>query len=250
LKVSGVIPVHNEEKYLPYSLAALKHAKLDELVFILDRCTDRSREIIESTRLPYKTTILTVEKRRWCYPTAEVFKLGFEKAHGDIIYSLAADVLYDPGIFTVDWSSLDVASFLYYDYSLYGGFIDKLQASWINVYRKAFNLIYPHLKRKTRTSGIYAFRRSVLMKVPIRDVPSEDITFVKEAISQGFRYRFFPDFHNLHLRPATRSLRAKQGMHGFGKAKLNYPLWKVVGHSVLLWKPETLRAYLKERVKP
>ncbi|HEY1095612.1 MAG TPA: glycosyltransferase family 2 protein [Alphaproteobacteria bacterium] len=41
--LSIVLPVHNEEKHLPECLATLKFA--DEIVIVLDKCTDRSKEI-------------------------------------------------------------------------------------------------------------------------------------------------------------------------------------------------------------
>jgi glycosyltransferase involved in cell wall biosynthesis len=41
--LSIVLPVHNEEEYLPACLESLKFA--DEIVIVLDKCTDRSKEI-------------------------------------------------------------------------------------------------------------------------------------------------------------------------------------------------------------
>jgi len=45
LKFSVVVPIHNEAKYLPYSLPAIYRLEPDEVILIFDRCTDESLEI-------------------------------------------------------------------------------------------------------------------------------------------------------------------------------------------------------------
>jgi len=251
MKISGVMPIHNEEGYLPYSLASLQESLIDELVVVLDRCTDNSKKIIEkfSSYVSYSVKIVEVKKRKWFFPTAEVFKIGFENAEGNVIYSLAADCIYNPEIFKIDWHNIDFASFPYFAYDLYGNLIDKIHANWINFYKIILNVIYPKLTKKPKFSGIYAFKKTVYEVIPRYDMMSEDIWFLKEAWKKGFRYKYYPDLINLHLRPSTHQRQTKQAIHGISRAKLGYPFWKVLAHSILLWKPNTFKAYLRERGK-
>ena len=245
--ISGVMPVHNEEAYLPFSLTSLRESSVDELVVVLDRCTDRSENIINrfAETVPFSVRVVKVGERRWFYPTAEVFRLGFNMAEGDVIYSLAADCLYDPKIFTIDWSDLDVASFHYFGYALHRPLPTKLHTQWINFYRFLLNVLYPKLTKKPKLSGIYAFKKHVLEEIQIPDVFSEDIWFLRQALKHKFRYKYFSNFRNVHLRPGIGMRKQKD--HGVGKAKLGYPLWKVIAHSVLLWKPWTFKAYLSAK---
>ena len=252
MKKSGVMPIHNEEKYLPFSLASLLYANLDELIVVLDRCTDRSEQIINSFSeiVSYSIRKIIVKERCWFYPTAEVFKIGFEAAEGDIIYSLAGDCYYNPQIFRINWENIDFASFPYLEYPIHGDLTEKLHANWVNFYKFILNIIYPKLTKKERFSGIYAFKKHVYNAIPRVDVMSEDIWFLKEAWNRGFRYKYFPDLISLHLRPALLSQKQKQRWHGIARAKMGYPLWKVLAHSILLGKPETFRGYIQARRRP
>ncbi|MHA1834487.1 MAG: glycosyltransferase family 2 protein [Candidatus Baldrarchaeia archaeon] len=249
MTVSGVLPVHNEEKYLPYSLFSLLKASLNELIIVFDRCTDNSETLVDVFRekVNYEVKKIHIKKREWFYPTAEVFKIGFENAKGDVIYSLAADCVYNPEIFKISWNNIDFASFPYFAYDIFGSLIDKIHGNWINFYKFILNVAYPKLTKKPKFSGIYAFKKTVYKTIPRYDMMSEDIWFLKEAWKKGFRYKYFPNLTNLHLRPSTHQRKDKQVMHGISRARLGYPLWKVLAHSILLGKPDTFKAYFKEK---
>jgi len=243
------MPIHDEENYLPFSLASLLNANLDELVVVLDRCTDRSETIIDffAEQVDYEIKKVIIKKRRWFYPTAEVFTIGFNEASGDVIYSLAGDCIYNPKIFRIDWSQIEFASFPYLEYPIYGKLIEKIQAGWINIYRKIAQLLYPKLSGKDNFSGIYAFKRHVYEAIPRKDIMSEDIWFLKEAWKRGYRYKYFPNLINIHLRPTLLHDKEKQRWQGLSRARLGYPLWKVIAHSIILGKPEVFKKYIQEK---
>lgn len=52
--LSVVVPVHNEEKYLPFVLPALVRLYAGEFVFVLDNCVDNSEQIIHDFFKLYK----------------------------------------------------------------------------------------------------------------------------------------------------------------------------------------------------
>lgn len=248
---SGVMPLHNEALFLPFSLQALKHADLGELVVVLDRCTDESERLIDiftgQASFPVRKYVLS--EREWGNPTSEVFKMGFEKAQGDVVYSLAGDCIYDPRIFQICWANLDFASFHYYDFPLGKGLLDKLHSLWVNFLKRILNIYLPHLTKQTKFSGIYAFQKRFFNRLNPLDVQSEDVWYFQQALNLKVKYRHFTQFRNIHMRPATIGFAEKQKAHGTGKQALNYPLWKVVAHSVLLIKPHTLKAYIHARAR-
>jgi len=246
------MPIHNEQDYLPFSLASILNAELDELVVVLDKCTDNSKNIILNfaDRVSYKVRIIELTERFWRYRTAEPFSLGFSNAKGEIVYSLAGDCIYDPRIFEIDWSDIEVASFHYFDYCLYGTLKEKLKTNWFNFYKWLKNIVFSKLTKKPRLCGIYGFKKYVFEEIGIsRDVMSEDVWFLRQARKRKFKYRYFPDFYNLHLRPGTLNLEWKHFMQGEARVTLNYPLWKVIGNTVITMRPNILRGYLSAKRK-
>jgi glycosyltransferase involved in cell wall biosynthesis len=244
IRFSGVLPIHNEAAYLPYCLTSISNAPLYELICVLDRCTDNSQAILENfrNRTEYNVRIVQVKDRKWKFPTAEIFAIGFGEAEGDIVYSFGADCVYEPRIFMVDWTSVDFASFGYRDYPLMA---KTVWASFVCQWRNNYSTV-KRVFRKKEFSGIYAFTKAFYALNPIsEDVAREDSFLLDQALKKGYRYKFFP-YHNLHLRPALLSAE-KQKLDGIGKAQAHYPLWKVALHSALFLKPETLRGYLEAR---
>ena len=79
---------HNEEKYLPYALGSLVGAPVDELVVCLDRCSDRSLEIIKNAPLNCEKKIIDLGAKSWRNPSAEPFAVAAKAATGDVTYCI------------------------------------------------------------------------------------------------------------------------------------------------------------------
>ena len=100
-KFSVVMPVHNEQENLLYSLPALFAIEPDEIIVVLDRCSDKSSEVIEkaSTKFGYKGNLRLLEVSEdfpdWRYRIALLFRLGFTAARNDTILTMAADIVLD-----------------------------------------------------------------------------------------------------------------------------------------------------------
>ena len=251
MKISGAMPVHNEEKYLPYSLASLLDSSLDELVIVLDRCTDKSEQIVRRfiRKAPFEVKVISVKKHKWQFHTAEVFNVGFKNTTGNIIYCIAADIYYNPEIFKINWKDLDFALFPYADFSIYGSTVDKLQGNWIRFCKIVIRTLYPKLSKKPNLSVLRAFRKSLLNVIPLIDVPSEDTWFNRQAYERGYKWKYFSNLVSLHLRPTTISAKHKQLQLGARRAKMNYPFWKVTGQSVAFIQPYLFKGYISEKHK-
>jgi len=251
MKISGIIPVHNEEKMLSFTLPFYRTYALDELVVVLDRCTDKSENLISDAHLPYNVRFIRFTKHSWKFPIPEVLNAGFSAAKGDFLYSLAADFLCDTAIFKIDWNGFDIASFTILNYPLNVGFRVKLKTYWMDLYRKIYDVLYPKLSGKPSVYGLYAFRKSVLNSCRVIDGPGEEVTFVKDAAKQGFRYKLFR-IRNYHVRPlggaaTVHSLRTRLDYES-RKETSKYPLWKVLGHAVLFLSPDAWREYVRARM--
>ncbi len=96
MKISGVMAAHNEAEYLRYSLPPLRRIPFDELIFVLDRCTDDSEEII-GRLAPRNSKIMFKEKQHWVSTRAgETLQTGFDKTSNDLVFALGADLIMTP----------------------------------------------------------------------------------------------------------------------------------------------------------
>lgn len=87
MKISVVIPAHNEEQYLPHCLEKLIHQtrKADEIIVVDNNSTDKTAEIAKQ----YGATVIT-EKIKGISNARDA---GFNAARGDIIVRCDADTI-------------------------------------------------------------------------------------------------------------------------------------------------------------
>src|SRR3989338_4789980 len=86
MKVSIIIPVYNEEKYIKNCLDSLMNQteKPDEIIVIDNNCIDKTISIVKK----YKGIKIILEKKQGIIPTRNA---GFNLASGDIIARCDAD---------------------------------------------------------------------------------------------------------------------------------------------------------------
>ena len=98
--LSIVIPAYNEAESLPVLLANL-HATVEtygylaEIIFINDGSTDTTAEILNSLTIESPLHIHVIHFRR-NRGKAEALTVGFQKASGDIVITMDADLQDDP----------------------------------------------------------------------------------------------------------------------------------------------------------
>ena len=101
INFSIVIPVHNEFNMLIQTLPSIFQLEAKEIIFVLDRCTDRTKELIEDfqSRFHFKrvdTRILSIEfKSQWNSHLNFLYDVGIKNARSEINLLSQADVLLD-----------------------------------------------------------------------------------------------------------------------------------------------------------
>lgn len=205
MRFSVVMPIHNEEEFLPYSLPSIFHIKPDEVILIFDRCTDSSIEIAKkiTEKLGYlkKTKIIELNdpSPEWKFRVAFLRRYGFKMAKNDAILNIDADTLLDKKIIEylplIGKNEIALISFGRTVYPLtFANFITKLVST------------IP----KIRFSGTYAFSKKAWLKTENQDavkkiVRSED-THLHLSISKKYK-AIFVKTKTIHLRPEEKGNR-------------------------------------------
>lgn len=247
--VSGVMPVKNAEEYLPYSLATLLHAPLDELIVVIEDSSDNSENILKKFHPNYPVHLFHKKTRKWNNKIADAVEYGFALARGDVIYSLFSDCAFDVNIFSPSALALfkryDMISFQYYVRDLH---TNPIQTNYESLLRRAFEKI--DFKQQMWIGAIFATKRQVWRKIRFRDTPSlygENIQFqdYKERLERaGHNYFHVKTTRNFDLRDFSLS-KENQLLQGKGRILTDYPLWRVLLHSILHIKPYVLIGYLR-----
>ena len=252
-KVSVVMPIHNEQELLPYSLHSLLDAPVDEFIFVLDRCTDRSKEIVSRFAIRVrKCTIIEKNETSWLSPAAEAYDFGAQCTSGNWIYFVDADTIVDKRVFDPKhWQEGDALRFRYYNYDIYG-----MSVRW--AYEKVLLRITERLGVSTgQFATVVAFKRDHWLETrhesPLENNVVLDIEGLRKnprlvlrgiAMQEEKRRPFvqIAGTSCLHLRPKTTT--SEQELEGIGRCVLGYRLWKVLLHSIAHFQIHTLIAFL------
>lgn len=93
LKISVIVPAHNEEKYIENCLRSIKDASNSltvEVVVVLNRCTDRTESIAKN----FGAIIVKDDSKN----LSHIRNSGIKQASGDIIATIDADSTMSPGL--------------------------------------------------------------------------------------------------------------------------------------------------------
>ncbi len=240
-RVSVIIPIHNEEKYLPCSLESLKQVedRIFEFVFILDRCTDRS-EIIVRQWFP-KAKIIKKETCRWKNAIAENFQLGLEMSKGDVICTHDADVTTPLNLFSLlgelnnNIASVGPTLLTCKEVS----FLNRLYYYWEKTRR------FAPLGEEPR-GALRLIRRDCLEKVGgFKDVIAQESQLDIDLRKAGYKSIVASNVIYYHLREFSfRKAVSSQIRAGQMRRQIKMPFWRVFGHSILRLRPFVLYGYL------
>lgn len=233
-----VLAVHNEERFLPYSVGALNELGC-KVVVVLDRCSDSSERIVKASLV---NTFVYIKQKSGCrFSMSESKNIGCEIARqngAELLLISDADVILDVGAVKRALNYLASSCFVvlaYREYSLFGSafyrFIDELH----NLFSAFVRKFRVHPVR----AGIFVGLAELMV---FKDKSGE-----YDYLQRKHRTAWIKT-DTLHLRP--RWDRESQISRGAVRARLpQYSLFKVLLTSFLLLQPLTVVGYLKEKLR-
>lgn len=245
LKVTVAVPVHNEEKNLPYSLKSVYDLGVDEIIWGLDRCTDKTEAIIKTASRSYPATSTRVIKftgedgQGWRERLAFLFRSLYSEARNDQILNSAGDLILDPVI------SKYLRAFPRMRERLISfGYMD-----WPFTYQMFMSSLLARTGLTHGMSGIITFSRDVMYETEDRadlrlNSVAED-THLQMAVSSKYPTRHILT-RTLHLRHSeSPQEHYKRGQAQWIVQRKNL-IWSVA-HSVIMIRPRCLSGYLEAR---
>jgi glycosyltransferase involved in cell wall biosynthesis len=236
------MPIHNEAEYLPRSLESLKRIEdqIFEHIFILDRCTDNSEDLVRHW-FPH-ATIVRKETCKWKHSIAENYQMGLEMSKGDIFCTHDADVTTPPDLlFLLDELKGNVASVGL------GAPLTWKEASLLN-------RIYYYWEKTLKFAplggepwgALRLIRRDCLEKVGgFKDVIAQETQLDIELRKAGYQSKVAKNMTYYHLRRFSfMKAIGSQIQAGKMRRQIKMPLWRVFGHSITRLRPFVLYGYL------
>jgi glycosyltransferase involved in cell wall biosynthesis len=244
---SVVIPVHNESKFLPYSLPSVYNLNPSEVILIFDRCTDSSIEVASKIVKHYDPT-LKITKFIYNIPDEEnnfTFRVAFIKYYAisivsyDTVLMSDADIILNPEIKNQikQIEKFPFLCFAYFDFPV----------NWRNVLSKLINKI--PLWQDEKLTGIYAF--SVKVQKECEDIEDlKQITLGEDTHLQNSIKKKYPVKHftstSIHLRPRENSiLYYQKGIHYWTITQRS--LIKTTFQAIIFFRLNLLKGYIHAR---
>lgn len=246
VKFSIVMPIHNEENFLPFSLPSIFKLGPDEIILIFDRCTDRSLTLSYeiAKRANYKSHTKFIEMNeqspKWKFRPAFLRTYGFKMARNDIILNTDADIILDYTIRgclrLIGKKGIGLISFGRREYPItFQGSVARLISTFIP---------------KIGFTGTYAFSKKAWQKTmdeeTMKKIYSAEDTYLCMLVSRSYKTRFIKT-DNIHLRP--REDQKSHFIKGVTRWQVKHdPLWKALLHSLIYLRPMVFVGYLHARL--
>lgn len=226
-----VLPAHNEEQMLKRTLPSITNLEPDEIIILLDRCTDGSEEVCK--RLAPDAELIEVKERSsWKHQINYLYALGIGLAEEHVVLLAQADVSLDPRIRgLIHYAEDHVVSFRYLPYLGWNTFTIFVQS------------LLPFVRK---LSGVLAFPRDWQFKYEL--ISDSELEFDTEV---GYKVQKY-GLPYIYFRTACWNLRYRYGpqrLYEVGRARrlLGRPLWTTALVSMARLQPAVLIGYLRAR---
>lgn len=242
-----VLPVHNEERFLPFSLPSVYGLKPSEVVVLLDDCSDGSEDVVRKFAEKYDmancTKIVHVpECEGWRMRFAFLRFMGCSFASSPVVLVTAADVVLDPLIrsyVNLLGEKVKFVSFGYVDYPV----------NWRNMLKRLLTCVLPRGFGENWLSGIHAF----FVKEAFELEDLEELKRIEAAQDTHLHRAFQRRYRTEYLRTDTVHLRPKEsGSRHYLRGKLYWNVarrgWLIaLANGVLFLRLNLIRGYIHAR---
>lgn len=244
MKFSALMPIKNEEKFLPYSLPAMYRLKPDELILLFDVCDDDSIEVAkkivnkydpnhEITRIFYAFE----ESKDWKFRVAYIKRKGLDLASYDTVLIVDGDTIVNPKI----------RPYIYL--TRYYKHISFSRLDYPVNFRKLTQRALKFLYRRGKLGGVNVVSVSAYRlcedREEVKRILCGEDTLLRFSIQKKFP-AFFVDLPSIHLRPnESPEYQYKRGTQFWDILKTNF--FKVIASGVITFRPYLIKGYLQAR---
>lgn len=249
MKFTVILPIHNESKMLKYSLPSIFKLNPDEILCLLDRCSDNSREVIRVIAEQYnfldRCNFIDIEisSPNWRNRLNFLQLIGRFKANNDYVLFTACDLILDSKIKDLLpnlQNNVQLLSFMHINYPVDISNLMKRLRIKLGLFRE--------LRKYSGLGGVLFFNRKTAFMLEDIDIlkkaESGHDTLLQIAISSKFKTRCFLT-NTIHLRP-----RGKKRDYLCGKlfwSVAHRPLWIVVLSGLWSVRLNLIKGYIHER---
>ncbi|MFC1486249.1 glycosyltransferase family 2 protein [Thermoproteota archaeon] len=243
-----VMPVHNEEKYLPLSLPSVYNIRPSEIILIFDNCTDHSIEVAKRIMQKYDPTQLITKcvndlpkTTEYTFRVAYVKRLGMSLASYNTALIVDADTILNPRIRDC-LSQIERFPFISF------GRIDY-PINWRNQIKHVLGFI--PLWKNERLTGLYAVdinkRNECEDSELIKSISLGEDTFLQQSIRKKYSTKHY-DINSFHLRPREDSkLHYRRGLYYWKTARRGF--FKTILSAIISGRLNLIKGYIHARFK-
>ncbi len=243
MSFSVVVPIHNEEEYLPYSLPSIYRLDPSEVVLIFDRCTDKSLEIAKgiAKTMGYfqrtKFVKLDEPSTGWVFRKAFLRRYGYKLTENDVILNVDADFYLDQSIRNylqrIGKNDVGIVSF---------GYLDK-PYSIRSFIKRLITIFFPF----KGFAGLFAFSKRAWLDAESEESAKKIVLSEDSHLCINIMKKYRKEFINtksLHLRSNENTRRHYMRGIAYWKTVHETSTLRIFLHSIIMLRPGVLAGYL------
>lgn len=243
-RATVLVPAHNEEQFIEDCLRSLKEQSCPAtfIIVVADRCIDRTVQIVQETLAGRQFIILEKNRSKWKNSISENLQMGFEKAEGNALVIVDADMVLPPDFLATLLPELEdfavVSALVKTDPE--GGTLNRLVSMWERSYA------FAPIGEQPR-GGARAIAMEPLKTIGgFRDVYAWESDLDNRLRKMGLKVRLDRNVSVLHRRRMTlaRSI-AYQKQAGRARRELGVSPLRTILHSIIRLRPFVLVGYFR-----
>jgi glycosyltransferase involved in cell wall biosynthesis len=242
-QVSIIICAHNEEEYVEKCISSVLNATRSiesEIVFVADRCTDKTAEIAKKFGI---TNIIEKKWKKWKNSYAEALQAGYLKATGKYVAIIDADIVIPADFFDrlIPILNTSVASVSAQVATYPSTFLNRLIYAWEQTYELA------PLGRKPRGAARLILKQALDEVDGFNDAVAPDTYLDIKLAKKGYRSVYSRVVKVWHIRNLTLDKMIK-GQIAAGRARyyLRVGIVKTMAHVIFRFRPFIIAGWLME----